>query len=109
MTETELAKAIRDAVNQSGMGYVERVQSGTRSGGKMRFAGSGTPDALGYVRDGSGRLLAIEIKTPDGKLRPAQKEWMMRATSAGALCIVARTQQEALEALRDDRKRRMGR
>ena len=105
--ETEIAKAVREAVNASRLAYVFRVQSGTRSGGRFRMAEAGTPDAIGYIRDGSGRMVAIEVKTSSGKLSLTQEEWMANAQAAGVLCIVARSPEDAIVSLLADRNERM--
>lgn len=69
----------------------------------MYLAEEGTPDALGYLIP-SGRMVAIEVKTKTGKLRPAQEKWLADAKAAGVLCIVVRTPSEALDALVAERK-----
>ena len=51
-------------------------------------------------------MVAIEVKTAIGKLRPAQEKWIAKAREAGVLCIVARSPAEAILALVEERKER---
>jgi len=49
----------------------------------------GVPDILGILRDG--RLLAIEVKTANGRVSPEQAAWIERANHLGAVAFVARS------------------
>jgi hypothetical protein len=50
----------------------------------------GVADILGVCPGGKGRLLAIECKTGEGKLRPEQEVWLREASAAGALVLIVR-------------------
>lgn len=80
MTETELSKAIKDALEEFGF-MVERVPAGQYKGAgghRVHVASKGFPDlvvvGLGF----------IEVKRPGGKLSPAQVEWHEKALRRGA-------------------------
>ncbi len=93
--ETELAKAIRDALTALGL-VVWREQCGKVpvKRGYMHLAPEGTPDLVGYLP--GGRLLGLEIKTARGKERPAQTEWLARAKAAGCCVATVRSVEEAV-------------
>lgn len=58
--------------------------------GKRAFKKSnGVPDILGYLHDGT--FLGIEVKTPEGRISPEQREFMERAKSKGCMVFVARS------------------
>jgi hypothetical protein len=78
-----------------------RTNSGVfRSAGHVyQLAPAGTADVIGCLPP-SGRMLAVEVKRPGGKLRPSQAEWLDRMRAAGALCFVATSDREVCEALR---------
>lgn len=95
MSETDLSKAIREALNTVGGCHVVRVQSGTARGGKMKLAPEGTPDIVGY-RKSDGRAVYVEAKTPTGRLSEAQALFLARARDAGCCAGVARSVVEAL-------------
>jgi len=58
----------------------------------------GMADIGGMLADG--RALEIEVKTPTGRLSPEQIAWRDTVTSMGALYILARSAEEAEEAVR---------
>lgn len=66
--------------------------------------GDGAPDLLVYPRrfavSGDGPALWLELKAGKGKLRASQLEWRAKAEARGIRVAVARTLDEALEALR---------
>lgn len=75
-------------------GAVVRVQSGGRVindakyGARfMRMAEPGTADLIGVLR---GVPIAIEVKTPTGKVQDSQREWGEAWTRAGGVYIIAR-------------------
>lgn len=72
--------------------FVWRNNTGSfspRPGAFVRFGTPGSADILG-VRWG-GQLLAVEVKTSTGRLRPAQERWGAEVTRFGGLYIVARS------------------
>ena len=70
--------------------WCERMNSGAvRIGGRfVRFGWPGCPDVLGQLKDG--RLMAVEVKSPAGKLRPEQAEFIGRIRAARGVAFMAR-------------------
>lgn len=50
--------------------------------------GVGSSDLIGWTRDG--RFLAIEVKTPTGRVRPEQTTFLAAVVAAGGVGFVAR-------------------
>lgn len=67
----------------------------TANGARRRVSRSGWPDITACVR---GRLWAIEVKRPSGRLRPAQAEMLRRLVEAGAYVTVARDVEDVIHA-----------
>ena len=65
----------------------------------IRGVEPGTPDVLVMLRNG--RVLWIELKTSTGKLSDAQTAWHARARSMGHDVLVARSVQDAVDAVRE--------
>lgn len=65
----------------------------------VRFGEKGQPDILGILPP-NGRLLCVECKSATGRLRESQSAWLERAGAAGALCVVARSVDVLMDALR---------
>lgn len=63
----------------------------------VRVGPAGRADIIGVV---AGRALAIEVKTPTGRLRPDQERWRDEFEKVGGLWVLARSPEEALDALR---------
>lgn len=57
-----------------------------------KFSLKGVPDITGVLP--GGRALYIEVKKPKGVVSTHQKEFIRRATEAGALAFVARSPQD---------------
>ena len=55
----------------------------------------GVPDILGVLS--GGRLLAIEVKSPKGKLSEQQSEFLRVLGERGALAFVARSVQDVID------------
>ena len=69
-------------------------------GGYRRFTGLlGVSDVLGCLP--GGRLLAVEVKSPTGRLRPAQAVFLDTVRTLGGLAIVARSVADLESALRE--------
>jgi len=69
-------------------------------GSTVRY-GLGSPggaDLIGVLR-GPGTLVACEVKSPTGRLRPEQDTFLRRMRASGALAFVARSAGDVLEAL----------
>ncbi len=88
--------------------WVERFNAGahlseeTRPNGKtrrrmIRFAFPGCSDLLGQLRDG--RFLAVEVKTPRGRISPAQRAFLERVNANGGVGLVARSLDELIPQL----------
>lgn len=96
--ETALKRAVIDAINATGLAVVWNSPVGAARRGRIRMAPKGTPDVIGYLRDG--RLLAIECKMPNDRTektrRESQQAWRDRAQSAGCVVGVVRSVAEAV-------------
>jgi hypothetical protein len=68
----------------------------TESGGFYHFGTPGSPDIIAVHE---GRVYGIEVKGPNGKLRPAQEEFKVSLEKAGGIYIVARSTKDAIDAL----------
>ena len=104
MGETQISKAIRDALKKAGY-RCERVNAGMVkvAGGFMHLASKGTPDMLVMgVRKaicGCAIVCWLETKTAIGKLNEHQIAWHAWAKDAGINVDVVRSAEEALEAV----------
>ena len=65
----------------------------------MRFGKVGSSDILGCLP--SGRFLAVECKSKNGRLLPEQKQFLDDITHLGGLAVVAHSFQELDTALRE--------
>lgn len=65
----------------------------------VNYGKAGSSDLLGLVSP-SGRLLAIEVKSPTGRLKPKQKEFLEEIGRNGGIAIVARSVEDVENALR---------
>jgi hypothetical protein len=63
----------------------------------IRFGFTGCPDILGQLSDG--RLLAVEVKSPSGRVSPDQQAFLNKARKNGAVALVARSVKDVWEAL----------
>ena len=70
--------------------------------GKFYNMKSGLPDIV-VVLSPYGRLLGLEVKKADGKLRATQKVMRKRLTEAGAMYTVVRSLKGAQQAVSDAR------
>lgn len=69
--------------------WCHRMNSGALRIGKryVRFGWPGCPDVPGQLKDG--RLLGVEVKAPEGKLRTEQIIFLERIRSAGGVAFMA--------------------
>lgn len=82
--------------NHPAVAWVERQNSGayrTPEGQFVRFGWPGCSDVIGQLRDG--RLLAVEVKSPTGRLRPEQQQFLDLVNGAGGVGFVARSLADA--------------
>lgn len=84
--------------------WAERFNSGqlsalNRDGSSrvVRFGFTGCADILGQLTDG--RILAIEVKTPTGKLSNAQRDFLLKVSNNGGVGCVARSSAGAKNAI----------
>lgn len=75
--------------NNVGFDRERRVQYGL---------GVGSPDLIGCLIP-SGRMLAVEIKTPTGRVSPEQRAWHDAWRARGVLVWVLRSVDEAVSML----------
>lgn len=77
--------------NHPRVAWVERLNSGAvkRGGRFVRFSWIGAPDVIGQMTDG--RLLAVECKAPDGRLRTEQAAFLSKVSAAGGVALIARS------------------
>jgi hypothetical protein len=101
--ETVLCRAMINAINASGRACVWRQQSGRVAvkRGWMHLAPEGSSDIVGYLLDGSGRHVSIEVKdlsTGHGKRGASAEQTSLLAevAAAGAVAGVATSVDEAL-------------
>lgn len=84
----EVLRALR---NHCSVAWANRQNSGaymTPEGQFVRFGWPGCSDVLGQMKDG--RLLAVEVKSPTGRLRPEQASFLAMVDAAGGVAFVAR-------------------
>ena len=92
----EVLKALRA---HPAVSWAERQNTGSaRIGGRfVRFGWPGCSDVLGMLRDG--RFLAVECKSPTGRLRPEQAAFLERIRAAGGVGFMARDCRDVIREL----------
>jgi hypothetical protein len=65
----------------------------------MSFGLKGSADILGCLPDG--RFLAVEVKAPDGRISPEQRQFPAEVQALGGLAVTVRGWRELDEALRE--------
>ena len=112
--ETTLQQQIRLAVGTNPEARIFRNQVGSlpdpRTGRPVQFGlARGSADLIGWrtitiTPDMVGQQLAvftsIEVKTPNGRIRPEQHAWQRTVSAAGGIAGIARSIQDATEILR---------
>jgi hypothetical protein len=102
--ETLITSAVIAAVNASSLAFVWRNHAGAVRvrGGYMSLGPEGSPDVIGFLRDG--RFIGIETKTPTGKTakhrRETQEAFRKRIAGHGAVAGSARSAAEAIALVR---------
>jgi hypothetical protein len=83
----EVQKVLR---HHPAVAWCERQNTGAaKVGGRfIRFGWPGCSDLIGMLKDG--RLLAVEVKAPSGKLRDEQAEFLSLVRRFGGVAFVAR-------------------
>ncbi len=102
MSEKSIMAAIKAAVNLDGRARLVRNNTGLgralRSEDKIRYGlGNGGADLVGLLR--SGRAIAIEVKTPIGRLSDDQRAWATAFRAWGGFYAVARSAPHAMAAI----------
>lgn len=101
MSETDIMRAIHEAVVCTGRALLWRNNTGLATYGRAKVAyglGVGGADLVGVLRP-SGRAFALEVKTPTGRLSPEQRAWHRAWADAGGFVACVRSVPEALAAL----------
>ena len=86
--EALLTRSVRSLLNTVGI-FHWKVWQGMGSA-------PGVPDIIGIHK---GRMIAIELKAPKGKLSDAQQQFIDRINEAGGLAFCARTLDDVIEGL----------
>lgn len=96
MTETDIQRDILAALARVPGLVCWRSSTGvSRSGGRfLRYGVKGQGDITGLLP--GGRMFALEVKTPTGRVSPEQVEFGARVNGAGGLWAVVRSVDEAL-------------
>jgi hypothetical protein len=70
----------------------------TKDGTPIRFGlGVGSADLVGWSKDG--RFIAVEVKTPTGRVTPEQAAFLSAVNAAGGIGVVMRSAVEIPEQL----------
>lgn len=88
MTEAAVVRAVQTELTRRGAWWLNVHGSG--------MGRNGLPDIVAVYH---GRALAIECKSPTGRLRPLQLHELGRARHAGAIGIVARSVDDVRDVL----------
>ncbi|GHU72445.1 hypothetical protein FACS189450_10250 [Spirochaetia bacterium] len=70
-----------------------------RPGQFMSFGKKGSSDILGILPDG--KFLAVEVKAPDGRLSPEQRQFIQALRDFGGLAVVVKSWQDLDTALKE--------
>ena len=98
MSETDIKKAITDALEAAGYIVTRTAAGGYR--GRTKGCKTGTPDL--HVIGSGGRSCWLEVKaTPKDKATKEQEKFMVGARLKGAYAAVVRAPGEALSAMRE--------
>ncbi|MES2342293.1 MAG: VRR-NUC domain-containing protein [Pseudomonadota bacterium] len=92
-TESALVRQLLQYLSLRGVlaWRANQIPAPLKGGGFRKFAGlKGVSDILGVLPPG-GRLLAVEAKSPTGRLRPAQARFLDAVNARGGLGIVCRS------------------
>lgn len=98
MTEEHIIQnKIRAALSPYAIIFRGNVGSGVTYDGRHFDTGlpKGFSDLFGH-RISDGRAIYIEVKTPEGRLRPEQKKFVERMKASGAIAGVCRNPEDAL-------------
>jgi len=113
MSEIDLQQRIRLALGQRPDVRLFRNNTGTlpdpRTGRPVQFGlARGSADLIGYrtvtiTPDMVGQQIAVftslEVKTPNGRIRPEQTNWQRTVTAAGGIAAIVRSVDDARDAI----------
>lgn len=102
LCESDVVKQVKDLLLAYGWRPI-RMQSGLSKieGRHIRFGEQGIPDWLFLKYDRRGdRILWVETKATNGKLRASQKDWHEREVRRGATILVISEVNDLVEWLR---------
>ena len=113
MSETDLQQRIRLALGQRPDVRLFRNNTGTlpdpRTGRPVQFGlARGSADLIGYrtvtiTPDMVGQQVAVftslEVKTPTGRIRPEQTNWLHTVKRAGGIAAIVRSVDDARDAI----------
>jgi len=94
------ADIINFLIRDNRIGWVHRCNTGKAlvNGRMVEFGlGKGTADIIGMTS--SGNFLAIEVKTPTGRVSEHQRLWLKRVALHGGLSAVVRSVDDVRNAL----------
>lgn len=101
MSEGALQDAIRLALGTLPEGAWWRNNCGVAlhpNGARVVYGlAVGSADLVGVVR---GRFVALEVKTPTGRVTPAQAQWLALVRAQGGVAEVVRSVEDALAVVR---------
>jgi len=106
MTETDIQTDIRLALGREPDLTLWRNNTGVAEhrGRRVRYGLSvGSADLIGILAP-SGRLVALEVKTPKGRAADAQKMFLDLVRSRGGFAAVVRSVQDARSAIERARR-----
>ena len=98
MTEGQLQDLIRLELGASADGAWWRNNVGFDAERKIRY-GVGNPGGADLIGLHRGRFVAVEIKTPRGRLTPEQKMWGDLVEKKGGIYAVVRSVEDARDLL----------
>ena len=98
MRESDIQNSIRLALNPYAVIFRGNVGKVRMRDGRWFDTGlpSGFTDLFGF-RKSDGKIIFIEVKTPKGKLRDAQKHFINTMQQYPVICGVARSPEEAIK------------
>lgn len=106
--EGDIVKQCLDYLRVARGFFVWRNNTGgahLKGGHFVRFNSPGAPDLMALLpasadgRHSAGRLAGVEVKSPRGRLRPAQRAWLEAAGRQGCLAICVRSLDQLRDAL----------
>ncbi len=101
--ESKIVRAIRDRLAFERDLVLWRNNTGVRGGVRFGLC-PGSADLVGVLAP-TGRFFALEVKDPGGKVSEEQSKWMRDVNELGGYADVVRSVDDAVEALKEARRR----